>query len=75
MSQNQRLRALRLLGRFVAMGGWAVHQALSVGIFPYLLKLLQSPAADLRPILVFIWARILSFDRSCQVMTIMTMMI
>ncbi|CAG8722357.1 1117_t:CDS:2, partial [Racocetra fulgida] len=28
--------------------------------------LLQSPAADLKPPLVFIWARILAVDRSCQ---------
>ena len=67
LSQNQRLRALELLGRFVDMGGWAVLQALSVGIFPYLLKLLQSPAVDLRRILVFIWAKLLAFDKGCQV--------
>ncbi|CAN0529627.1 unnamed protein product, partial [Scytosiphon promiscuus] len=27
---------------------------------------LQSPAAELRQVLVSIWARILSFDPSCQ---------
>ena len=32
--------------------------ALSVGIFPYVLKLLQSSARELRPILVFIWAKV-----------------
>lgn len=37
-------------------------QALSVGIFPYVLKLLQSNARELRPLLVFIWAKILSVD-------------
>lgn len=37
-------------------------QALSVGIFPYVLKLLQSSARELRPLLVFIWAKILSVD-------------
>ncbi|CAM9089710.1 unnamed protein product [Chrysoparadoxa australica] len=31
-----------------------------------MLKLLQAPAADLRQVLVRIWARILSMDRSCQ---------
>ena len=41
-------------------------QALSVGIFPYVLKLLQSSAAELRQILVFIWAKILALDKSCQ---------
>jgi regulatory associated protein of mTOR len=40
--------------------------ALSVGIFPYVLKLLQSPASDLREVLIFIWTKIISLDRSCQ---------
>jgi regulator-associated protein of mTOR len=66
LSQVHRLRALILLSRFLDLGPWAVHAALSVGIFPYVLKLLQSPAAELKPVLVFIWARILAVDRSCQ---------
>jgi len=41
--------------------------SLSVGIFPYVLKLLQSAAGELRKILVFIWTKILTLDRSCQV--------
>jgi len=67
LSQSHRLRALVLLGRFLDMGSWAVDLALSVGIFPYVLKLLQTTAPDLRQILVFIWTKILAFDRSCQV--------
>ena len=66
LSQTHRLRALELLARFLDMGRWAVMHALSVGIFPYVLRLLQSPAADLRRVLVFIWTKILSFDVSCQ---------
>ncbi|KAI7868605.1 hypothetical protein BDF14DRAFT_1956350 [Spinellus fusiger] len=66
LSQVHRLRALILLSRFLDLGAWAVNAALSVGIFPYVLKLLQSPAAELKPVLVFIWARILAVDRSCQ---------
>lgn len=66
LSQVHRLRALILLSRFLDLGPWAVNAALSVGIFPYVLKLLQSPAAELKPVLVFIWARILAVDRSCQ---------
>ncbi len=50
-----RLRALVLLGRFLDMGPWAVDLALSVGIFPYVLKLLQTTSAELRTTLVFIW--------------------
>ncbi|KAG8093493.1 hypothetical protein GUJ93_ZPchr0012g21870 [Zizania palustris] len=66
-SQSHRFRALVLLGRFLDMGPWAVDLALSVGIFPYVLKLLQTSAMELRHILVFIWTKILSLDKSCQV--------
>ncbi|GLI58486.1 hypothetical protein VaNZ11_000217 [Volvox africanus] len=67
LSQVHRLRALVLLGRFLDMGPWAVELALSVGIFPYVLKLLQTTSSDLRSTLVFIWAKVLALDRSCQV--------
>ncbi|GJN07180.1 hypothetical protein PR202_ga24985 [Eleusine coracana subsp. coracana] len=67
LSQSHRFRALVLLGRFLDMGPWAVDLALSVGIFPYVLKLLQTSAIELRQILVFIWTKILSLDKSCQV--------
>lgn len=66
LSQAHRLRALDLLGRFLDLGPWAVNLALSVGIFPYVLKLLQSSARELRPLLVSIWAKILAVDHSCQ---------
>ncbi|KAI8835270.1 raptor N-terminal caspase like domain-containing protein [Chytriomyces cf. hyalinus JEL632] len=66
LSQVHRLRALMLLSRFLDLGPWSVKLALSVGIFPYVLKLLQSPAAELKPVLVFIWAKILALDSSCQ---------
>lgn len=58
LSQTHRHRALVLLAKFLDKGAWAVNQALSVGIFPYVLKLLQSPAAELRDVLVFIWAKV-----------------
>lgn len=66
LSQHHRVRALILLGRFLDLGPWAVELALSIGIFPYVLKLLQSTAAELKPIMVFIWTRILAVDISCQ---------
>ncbi|XP_046483288.1 regulatory-associated protein of mTOR isoform X4 [Neodiprion pinetum] len=66
LSQVHRLRALELLGKFLDLGPWAVNLALSVGIFPYVLKLLQSNARELRPLLVFIWAKILAVDSTCQ---------
>lgn len=67
LSQSHRFKALVLLGRFLDMGHWAVDQALSVGIFPYVLKLLQTTVIELRQILVFIWTKILALDKSCQV--------
>lgn len=67
LSQVHRLRALVLLGRFLDMGSWAVDLALSVGIFPYVLKLLQTTAPDLRQTLVFIWTKILAWDANSQV--------
>ncbi|XP_037936501.1 regulatory-associated protein of mTOR [Teleopsis dalmanni] len=67
LSQVHRLRALELLARFLDLGPWAVNLALGVGIFPYVLKLLQSSAKELRPVLVFIWAKILAVDFTCQV--------
>ncbi|EPS67272.1 hypothetical protein M569_07504, partial [Genlisea aurea] len=67
LSQCHRFRALVLLGRFLDMGPRAVDLALSVGIFPYVLKLLQTTTIELRQILVFIWTKILALDKSCQV--------
>ncbi|KZF19270.1 WD-repeat protein Mip1 [Xylona heveae TC161] len=66
LSQVHRLRALILLSKFLDLGPWAVNLALSIGIFPYVLKLLQSAAQELKPVMVFIWARILAVDQSCQ---------
>ncbi|KAH9884900.1 raptor N-terminal caspase like domain-containing protein [Xylariomycetidae sp. FL2044] len=66
LSQQHRVRALILLGRFLDLGPWAVQLALSIGIFPYVLKLLQSAATELKPVMVFIWTRVLAVDVSCQ---------
>lgn len=62
LSQAHRIRALELLEKFLDIGPWAVNLALNVGIFPYVLKLLQSQALELRPYLVCIWAKILAVD-------------
>ncbi|RDB29372.1 Target of rapamycin complex 1 subunit mip1 [Hypsizygus marmoreus] len=67
LSQPHRLRALILLSQFVDLGPWAVHLVLTIGIFPYISKLLQAPSLDLRPVLIFIWARILAVDSTVQV--------
>ncbi|KNE67046.1 hypothetical protein AMAG_12123 [Allomyces macrogynus ATCC 38327] len=66
LSQYHRHRALIILSKFLDLGPWAVGEALQVGIFPYVLKLLQSPAPELKPVLVFIWTRILAVDPGCQ---------
>ncbi|XP_076029609.1 regulatory associated protein of MTOR complex 1 isoform X2 [Oratosquilla oratoria] len=66
LSQVHRPRALELLGSFLALGPWAVNLVLSVGIFPYVLRLLQSTARELRPMLVYLWAKILAVDPSCK---------
>jgi len=65
LSQVHRVRALELLKRFLQLGSWAVNQALSLGIFPYVNKLLQS--SEYKTVLVNIWSSILKFDPSCQV--------
>ncbi len=66
LSQPHRLRALILLSQFVDLGPWAVNLVLSIGIFPYMAKLLQAAGQDLRPVLIFIWTRILAVDPSVQ---------
>lgn len=66
LSQVHRLRALRLLGRYLDQGPACVELALSVGIFPYVLKLLQTTLPTLRPHLVFIWCKILATDEGCH---------
>jgi len=67
LSQAHRVRALVLLKRFLELGPSAVNLALSVGIFPYVLKLLQSPIDEYKHVLIGIWARIIQFDESCRV--------
>ena len=66
LSQQHRVRALILLGRFLDLGPWAVQLSLSIGIFPYVLKLLQSTHAELKPVMVYIWTRVLAVDITCQ---------
>lgn len=62
LSTLHRVRALQLLCRFLALGARAVRAVLHVGIFPYMLKLLQAAAPDLRPTMVYIWAKIIAVD-------------
>jgi len=66
LSQTHRLRALHLLKKYLALGPAAVNLSLMVGIYPYILKLLQSPAEDIKQTLITIWASIIGFDASCR---------
>ena len=66
LSQAHRLRALILLCKFLDLGPWAVNVALSIGIFNYVLRLLQAPAAELKPVLIYIWSRILAVYENCK---------
>lgn len=66
LSQTQRLRALQLLNRYLALGATAVNLSLIVGIYPYILKLLPGQAEDSRHILISIWSSIIGFDISCR---------
>ena len=66
LSQTHRLRALISFAQFCDLGPWAVNLALVIGIFPYILKLLLAPPGDLRPVLIFIWSRIVAVDPSVQ---------
>lgn len=62
LSTLHRVRALQILCRFLSLGAWAVRAVLAVGIFPYMLKLLQASAHDLRASMVYIWAKIIAVD-------------
>lgn len=66
LSQHHRTRALRLLCSFVDLGPWAVHLVLEIGIHPYVTKLLLSPQPELKPLLIYIWSRLIAYDQSCQ---------
>lgn len=66
LSPAHRVRALVLLRRFLYLGPSAVNLALSVGICPYVLKLLQSHLDEYKHLLVGIWSKILEFDPECK---------
>jgi regulator-associated protein of mTOR len=67
LSQVHRQRALGLMAKFASLGEWAVLDSLHVGVFPYLLKLLQSPAPEIRGPLLQLWLRILWYDGGAAV--------
>lgn len=66
LSQSHRIRALSLIQRYLTISHATVNLALLVGIFPYILKLLQSPAPEIRQVMISIWCNIIGFDVSCR---------
>lgn len=58
---------MQLLSEFLDLGPWAVAHCLTVGIFPYIVRLFHSPVPEVKPHLVFIWGKIIA---SAQVGTI-----
>ncbi|CDF38876.1 unnamed protein product [Chondrus crispus] len=65
LSDELREIALPLLSRYVQTGPMAVDYFLSVGIFPYIIRLTESRTKHQRQELVFIWSKILALDHSC----------
>ena len=64
--QAHRERALQLLCEFVDLGTWAVCQAITVGLLPYIHRLVTNNEIALADRLVFAWAKIVSIDKSSQ---------
>ena len=68
-----RQKGLQLLSRFLQIGRKAVEQALSIGVFPYILTYLNPGPKNsgpknsaFLPELVLIWGKILAFDPKCK---------
>lgn len=55
-----------VLCRYLSLGLDAVKTALILGIYPYIVKLLQTPTEEVKSLLVSIWAAILAFDSTCK---------
>ncbi len=62
LSQSMRERALWCLARYMDLGPWAVGRALSLGVFPYLLKLLKSGSRNLRAPLMLVWGKVVALE-------------
>jgi len=67
LSPNYRNKALELFTRFLDIGVWAVNEALSVGIYHYVMRLLQRSSPKIISHLIFIWSKIIAVDHSLQV--------
>lgn len=68
-----RVGALSLISRYMQTGPTAVDHALSVGVFPYIMRFLDKERLgtpeerkSIRNDLMFVWSKILAFDESCH---------
>jgi len=68
IQSNYRRKGLQLLSNFLQIGRKAVEEALSIGVFPYILSYLKpgNSNAAIMPELVLIWGKILAFDPKCK---------
>jgi len=64
LMQAHRPKVIPLLAKYVDCGPWAVKQIMGVGIFPYMVKLIER-SEGLDESLAFIWAKIITLDQSC----------
>ena len=73
LSPAHRVRTLVLLRRFFDLGPSAVNLALSVGIFPYVLKLLQSPIDEYK-VCALLCCMLLNYSYSCTILALWILM-
>lgn len=59
---------MQLLSEFLDLGPWAVAHCLTVGIFPYIVRLFHSPVSEVKPYLVFIWGKIIASAQVSKVL-------
>ena len=64
LSPSHRRRALLLLARFLSRSTAAVQHVLDVGIFPYVLKLLEGGGGEVREVLCYVWVKLIGSDSS-----------
>ncbi len=64
LSPSHRRRSLLLLARFLSRSTAAVQQVLDVGIFPYVLKLLEGGGGEVREVLCYVWVKLMGSDSS-----------
>ena len=64
LSPSHRRRALLLLARFLSRSAAAVQHVLDVGIFPYVLKLLEGGGGEVREVLCYLWVKLIANDSS-----------